>query len=445
MSAQPPALALPQREMFLVAEGARLSLANPTVGANARLVYTWGKGGFGNADAAIMASTVPVLDDPSALMQVMAWSEQDRSFHFFEREGRHWIWMGHSRHALDPRSRGRGPFMGHRNGGPVMKEFLFPWVHWNSTADSLPLEVLGDTDLGKHPAMPTTVSNAQKLEDMVRAGLARWTSARIAVDRGANAIRNPLAYGRQIVTTSSINLVSSNTVLARSDTEPIRLPAEFFFDNVGLKFLAAKLNVDQALVDARPFEVARGTYLQAAADLGLHVLAGPGGPENPGDTHFAFVVPSRAHEDQIVLQAVVNAGWISPKIALAMLMVDFSNPIFSPEREALAMLFPTTPVPLQGEFPLDAFIFDAASQSDAAAQPAVQQMLKNLATPPQELFEQRLAPFHLGVAQTLATLEGTTEVLKLACSRRTSFRTGSLRRLAEFEATMARLGQPVRP
>lgn len=442
MSTLPAAQALPVREMFLVAEGARKSLINPAFPPNARLVYTWGKGGFGNSDAEIMVSTVPVLDSPTALMQVMAWSEADTSFHFFEREGGRWIWMGHSPHALDPRSRGRGPFMGHRNGGPVMKELLFPWVHWSSTTDTLPLETLANTDLGKHPAMPTVVSNAQTLEDIVKSGLARWTNARVAADLTANAIRNPLSYGRQIVTTSSINLFSTNTVLARDEDEPLRLPAEFFFDRFALKMVAAQLGLDQAVLDAQSFFGARDAYKQAAAELGLHVLGSPGGPRVEGDTHFAFVVPARAHEDQVVLKAVLNAGWMSPRLALAMLMVDFSNPTFSPKRAALAQLFPEAPVALDGDVPLDAPVLDTARNGAAASHPAVIEMLDNYDADPQASLDTRLSAFGAGVQATLSTTEGVRDILRLASARRVSFREGVLRELAEFEPTMARLDLP---
>jgi len=445
MSALPAGEALPVREMFLVAEGARKSLVNPAFPPNARLVYAWGKGGFGNSDAEIMVSTVPVLDNPTALMQVMAWSDVDGSFHFFEREGGRWMWVGHSPQAFDPRSRGRGPFMGHRNGGPVMKELLFPWVHWSSTTDTLPLETLANTDLGKHPAMSTVVSNAQTLEDIVRSGLARWTNARVAADQGAGAIRDPLSYGRQIVTTSSINLFSTNTVLARDEDAPLRLPNEFFFDRPGLKMVAAQLGLDQTVLDAQSFAVERDTYKQAAAELGLHVLGTPSGPRVEGDTHFAFVVPARAQEDQIVLKTLLNSRWISPQLALAMLMVDFSNPMFSPKRAALTQLFPETPVLLGGEVPLDAPVLEAARNVPAASHPAVIEMLENLDADPQESLDTRLSAFGAGVQATLSTTEGVKNILQLASARRTSFREGVLRELAEFTATMARLDAPASP
>lgn len=445
MSSLPTGQALPVREMFLVAEGARKSLVNPDFRPNARLVYTWGKGGFGNSNAEILVSTVPVLDNPAALLQVMAWSEADSSFHFFEREGGRWTWMGHSPHALDARSRGRGPFMGHRNGGPVMKELLFPWVHWNSTTDSLPLETLANTDLGKHPAMSTVVSNAQTLEDIVRSGLVRWTNARIAADRAANEIRKPLHYGRQIVTTSSINLFSSDTVLMLDEDKPVQLPEQFFFDRPALKTVAAQLGLDQTVLDSQTFLAERDHYKQAATELGLHVLGSPIGPRVDGDTHFAFVVPARAQEDQVVLEAILKVGWLSPHLALSMLMVDFSNPVFSPKRAALAHLFQDTPVPIDGDVPLDGPIIDAARNGSSAGHPAVVEMLRNLETDPQHLLDSRISIFGAGVKTALSTSDGVAEILRLASSRRMSFQQGMLRELAEFEATMAQLDAPVRP
>ena len=42
--------------------------------------------------------------------------------------------------ALHDRTRGRGPFDSHVNGGLVMKELAGPWMHWESTSQPIPVD-----------------------------------------------------------------------------------------------------------------------------------------------------------------------------------------------------------------------------------------------------------------------------------------------------------------
>ena len=49
------------------------------------------------------------------------------------------------------------------------------------------------------------------------------------------------------------------------------------------------------------------------------------GFDRPGDTHFAFLIPERAFEDQEVLRAAMRIGLVSPRLAASLLMTDFAN------------------------------------------------------------------------------------------------------------------------
>ncbi len=58
-----------------------------------------------------------------------------------------------------------------------------------------------------------------------------------------------------------------------------------------------------------------------------------------GDSHFAFLVPEPAFEDRDLLDLLVQEGILSQRFAACLLMVDFSNAIFSPRRAALLPTF----------------------------------------------------------------------------------------------------------
>ena len=88
---------------------------------------------------AVLLATSTQLDDAVNFLQVIGWDGTSGHFNFYERRYGAWVWAGDSRNALDPKSRGKGPFDSHVNGGLVMKELKAPWAHWKSqSADQLP-------------------------------------------------------------------------------------------------------------------------------------------------------------------------------------------------------------------------------------------------------------------------------------------------------------------
>ncbi len=117
------------RKMFLVDEGAMPHQVNPDFALNTRLVFSWQETSQTAPD--ILLSTVPSTDDPTALLQLIAWSDTNQAFHFFERDHERiaWGWAGSSFDALVSPTRGKGPFDSHINGGLVMKELKAPWTH----------------------------------------------------------------------------------------------------------------------------------------------------------------------------------------------------------------------------------------------------------------------------------------------------------------------------
>ncbi|KAG5187167.1 hypothetical protein JKP88DRAFT_288261 [Tribonema minus] len=96
------------------------------------------------------------------------------------------------------------------------------------------------------------------------------------------------------------------------------------------------------LVGAR---IPYGAYRATLLTLGSRIeapLPGGGRHTQPGDTFFAFMVPEVAFEDQALLSRMTNpdAGCLPPRLALALLMVDFANPVYSEQRAQLLELVP---------------------------------------------------------------------------------------------------------
>lgn len=426
--------ALQDRRLFLVAEGGQARLTRPDFEFNGRLVVTWQAAAAGSAPD-IMLSTVPVADDPRALMQLIAWSTRDESFHFFERERRSgaWVWAGNSFHAIDPRSRGKGPFDSHINGSLVMKELKAPWTHWHSVSASIAPEAIpSDSELLSAPIFQR-LDSAHELEPIVKAAVRRWTRSRIRRSLSGKKLHDLPDYLKQVLWCTSVNLVSSTRVIGQPENGNYPLPPSFFVDFDALAFLSEELAEAASLLPAARLEVPAALYESAIASADIGILEDGGdGTRLQGDTHFAFLVPERAFEDFIVVQQLVTSGVLGARTALCLLLIDFQNPVFSPDRAALLKHVPPD-VATDGGADFDARLRASIGSPDPASPEA---KLMGFLNDPDIVGTARhlLADFFANLQARLKTPEGAADLVRLAESRRRAFAT---RKLAEFRSTLA--------
>lgn len=429
--------ARPLRKLYAVAEGASFQSTQPRLDMNTRLVITWQKDSVTAPD--LLLSTVTSLDDPEALLQLIAWSERQGVFHFFERKKGAWAWAGSSLHALAQETRGKGPFDSHINGGLVMKELRAPWLHWHSMDNSIPRELIFTTPAQREHALFANLAGAEILEAAVRAGVRRWTRRRLTRDLQGDRIENFHQYARQIVWTTSVNLVSSGLLSRRlSSVAELSLPRVFFFDEEGLREVASRFT-DVDLIPPHEFTVHSGLYLACLSKLQVRVDDGQPGHSVKGDTEFAFAVPERAFEDQAVLLELMTREVLSPRLALCLLMVDFTNPVFSPERAELLELFPAAIQSGNGGAGLDKAVIEAARAAQHSS-PATQLLKYWTDADLAHTVRTLLSDFAAAVQRRLRTEDGVVDLLTLADSRKEAFRR---RKLHEFRHTTSVTGAPV--
>ena len=427
---------LPFRKMFLVDEGAMPHQLNPAFELNTRLVFTWQASSEKSPD--IAASTVPKAHDDTALLQLIAWSEKDQAFHFFERDRQSaaWGWAGNSFHALAAPTRGHGPFDSHINGGLVMKELKAPWTHWSSEDNTIPLELYGPSSEFKTEPAFQRVTGAEELQLLVQSGIQRWTAGRIARDLKDGQLSNLPEYLRQILWCTSINLVSSSQVYRADNVRQFSLPSTFFFDAEAIEDLAAAINPQSQVVPAQRITVDAVLYRDAVTKLGIHLTDDADPPHHvDGDTNFAFLVPERAFEDQAVLTALVDKKIISPRLALCLLLVDFSNPVFSPDRAKLLGYTPQSARAGAAGADLDSRFVAAVEAIRAPAGSPEAHFLALWATPDLITWAtQQLSSYQSAIQTKLQTPQGVEDMLRLAESRRLVFKG---RQLFEFQPTVA--------
>jgi hypothetical protein len=351
-------------------------------------------------------------------VELMAWDQRRGGFNFYRTVGdtASWVFAGNSRHALTHPTQGNGPFESHLSGTFVMKELRAPWVHWESPdAHILPSAFASGDERRTHPWFTAKEGGgAFTCETRVaRPSIERWTKVRFAELKAAGTIEDPDRVLVQVVESRAVNLVSSKSL--SNGTDPvIVLPPTFFLDTEGLSTALAR-SVNPT------FSVARPTYAKALTTFAVTLTDGQAFAQ-PGDTHFAFVVPERAFEDQAALTAGIELGLVTDKLAACLLMVDFPNPVFSTRRAALRRFCPSTAIVQAKQSAFSQTMGDAivaASMATPAGSPEREfAELWSISGPWQDEFAKRIARYVDAVNARLATQQGFDDVYRLAESRR---------------------------
>jgi hypothetical protein len=421
--------ALPLQRSFVVADGGQIQWTQETeaLERDFRFVVTRQHDGASVPDLLISASTD--LDSQTAFLQVIGWDAKSGAFQFYDRREGSWVWAGSSWDALEPDSRSHGPFDSHVNGALNMKELKLPWINWHSQSATILDNALAPTDPLRNESLWKGKSAAQDFErDVARAGIRRWTDSRFKRSVSSDAIAGLPKFLRQVLETTTVNLVSSpdaNSALATAAS--VRLPITFFisadalFDSIGLS-----PDIEVPAVSAQLYRAMLARY---------EVRVGDGKFFFPGDTHFVFVIPEPAFEDVVVLEGLLALGVLDRKLAAALLMVDFCNPVFSPKRAALMRYVPETARVRSSEF-TEQFV-KSVKQSPQASVPdtAESDFLANWNLADQDwqgTFERHIEQYFQALQSQLKTASGFAPIFELAESRRREFRK---RPLAEFRLT----------
>lgn len=424
------ATALSQQRSFVIADGGQIPWSPDTDGLERsfRLAITRERAGGAQPDLLVSGSTD--LDSPTNFLQVIGWDDHAGAYQFYERRDRVWVWAGSSWDALTPDARGRGPFDSHVNGALNMKELKVPWVHWHSPSASISDEVLAPGD----PLRTEKVWTGRRLADefertVARPGVRRWNDRRFkALTIGGVLTRLP-EFFRQVLGTSTVNLASSATSSpALAGGADLRLPPTFLVDTdalLGVIGLGPSLTVPV---------VKSSVYKAMIAQFQVRVSDGTF--EFAGDTHFAFVVPEPAFEDVLVIETLMELGILSDRLAAALLMVDFQNPVFSTRRESLLRYVPAdAPVGDPDSFANTLAAAIGAAPEAAVAGSAEAEFLANWALDGDEwnaAYSGRIELFTAAVSAKCGDAASFAPIFRLAESRRREFRK---RKLAEFRLT----------
>lgn len=409
---------------FVLGEGSQIPLADATPSTNAGMRFLVSRGSGPQGPDLIISTGHP----NGTFLEVMAWDNKHKGFNYYRSVGDNgrWAFAGNSRHALSPPTKGKGPFEAHPSGNLIMKELRLPWVHWHSFTVDIFEDAFPKGDARrKHPWFTKRLGAETCEIEVVMPSITRWTSARFNQVIGANGkVSDPARVVEQIVTSPTVNLASSTR--ESQGVGPVDLPPGFFVDFDGLSLVG--------LPGPPSFSVSRVIYKKSLKKFDFKLSDGEGFSQ-PGDTHFAFVVPERAFEDTETLRLAIDRGLITQRLAAALLMVDFPNPVFSARRASLLKHAPASATINNGK---SAYSQDMANAILAAAASATADSpekefadrwdkAKNLPGP----LGDELTKYYKAIEQKLKTQMGFNDFVRLAESQRNRVREPPLKPLVE--------------
>ncbi|MFE2124228.1 hypothetical protein ACFW9U_26685 [Rhodococcus aetherivorans] len=425
--------AMTETRWFLLGDGGDLVWSPETGDVDRALRVVMARSATAGGDSDVQVSTSIEVTSEQAFLQVIGWDATAGVFNYYERRGGVWIWAGDSWHALNEPSRGTGPFDSHVNGSLVMKELKLPWSHWHSMSASINPSVLPPADPRRDAPFWTRLSGAETFESTIaRPGLSRWVESRLDRVTGADHRVTELPQlARQLVTTTTVNLVSSDQQSSVLAGNTLRLPLTFFLD---FDTLVGVLGLE--LDPQRAPTVDGDRYLRALRRVGVRLDDGRGFIRD-GDTFFSFLVPERALEDIVVVQAMIDRRILSPQLATCLLLVDFPNPVYSARRAALLDYFPDSATAGHDGADLDRSVSQAIERAATIAdgpEAEFTELWDRSATPGwEQTIVERVAAYLDRVTTRLSTDAGADALVRLAQGRRRTFRDSHL---AEFALTL---------
>ena len=315
---------------FILGEGSQIPFNEaPNLRRSLRFVVTRGRSPDG-PELIVSAFQPDQADD----VELMAWDAKSDGFNFYRSLGEEgsWVFAGKSRDALVEPSQRKGPFESHKSGTFLMKELRAPWINWHSPDANIFPTVFSDADPRReHPWFTGKVGQGALVceTSVARPAITRWTKARFThAVAGGGTVADPGRIMEQILDTPTVNLMTSHTEgKAAANATSVDLPERFFVDAEGLSEILG--------LQPPPAFAVSGQIYQSALETFDVKLSDGQGFERVGETHFAFVIPERAFEDEEVLRHAIEIGLVSRRLAAALLMTDFPNPVFSVRRAKL--------------------------------------------------------------------------------------------------------------
>ncbi|RYP20438.1 hypothetical protein DL765_002814 [Monosporascus sp. GIB2] len=377
------------------------------------------------------------IHSKKSILQVASFNSDDGFFRFYDRE-----------------RLGRGAGAGQ-------------WLYFGSSMDAFAPDTQG---LG---SQSWRFDMADRLAIMVTTGTKAWFSKRRYLDFGPIRDPKPVAervhqWMAHVLMTTTVSISCSKS----ADTE-IKIPSGFFINSAALSIVMDDIpelhlgtRTTATIIIVLIWSVqedqiqpcTQESYEAACRELGLFTLNKmPNGGNldvaTEGEGFAPWKVLTPCPEDREGIERILESGLLPKKVLIALLMVDFWNPIFSYRRARLMRYIPSTLVfSPAGSSSDDRYLF--SNDLAEAIQTGIESLELNKRTSPEAEFlellsqpdleqeaKRRIQKYVNNINAKLATKEGVLGYMRLAESKRRMFRPPpSSRRpvhpLAEFDLSL---------
>jgi hypothetical protein len=213
----------------------------------------------------------------------------------------------------------------HTSGALNFKELKLPWNNWNSQFDSLK----SAPAKGAFATLFKARGDAPILQGIVQNGNVAATKARVDAalqgKRGQSLkslLRSVMCDVGEPALVSSVSPTAKRTTGEATADKTFEVPNTFFLDD---------LLGEQASARIAGVEVPISGYADAIKANGQTLDGVP-----QGDTKFQFFAPERSFVDIQVARELLQRNLLTKDMLVDLLMTDFTNPVFSKDRCALA-------------------------------------------------------------------------------------------------------------
>jgi hypothetical protein len=256
-------------------------------------------------------------------VEIMAFDREAGVFNFYKEVGDQMVFFGDSIDYITQGPGGpgltdvRGCANCHTGGGVVMKELLFPWVHWEDEFDTPGAFELVENR--RH--LFGEKQGGRDMEELTMEANRAWNRRRVAYLVEHGTVEELL---RPLFCPVEVNIAS---------LDGFGFPTELVLDRrLGFMFL-------EEFAEFERFQELAAGYQALLEAIDQRVPGHPG--ERDTVAEFSFI--QRAHADTDYVDQLIESGVIDEPFARDVLLVDFTRPVFSDDRCDLLAFAPELP------------------------------------------------------------------------------------------------------
>ena len=303
---------------------------------------------------------------PFGNLEVLAWDQTHRTYNYYKLEGGSWRLRNRSVDlATTPANDLEdGCLACHVNGGPIMKEFAFPWNHWHG----LPITFTADYLRPGPQSWPVADSDlfgqrfagAEVLETTIQSSLQRFADTLIdekveTLADGTTTVTGIPDLIDSLFRPTELNLGSSNTKsgldgggLTQRPVRSMNIPDSFFVNIAQMRDIGLPVFQGQGLITEvftpGNLGLTVSEYEDLLAEFDISTPCMPG-----RDTLFAWFGSEPSEFDRRMVERLNRRDIVDDGFVAAALAVDVETPLFSDARASLLAHVPDSiAAPSQG-------------------------------------------------------------------------------------------------